>query len=114
MTLDLGPSCEELLGNMKSKTRYNIRYAQRKEVVVTRVKEKALMDEFYKLLEETAQRDRFTIRSSSYFYTLWDELMENKLAPFVSGQTRRRASGRSHPLYSEQSRVVCLWRIQQQ
>jgi lipid II:glycine glycyltransferase (peptidoglycan interpeptide bridge formation enzyme) len=80
MTLDLGPSCEELLGNMKSKTRYNIRYAQRKEVVVTRVKEKALMDEFYKLLEETAQRDRFTIRSSSYFYTLWDELMEHKLA----------------------------------
>ncbi|MGB3985186.1 MAG: peptidoglycan bridge formation glycyltransferase FemA/FemB family protein, partial [Limnochordia bacterium] len=34
MELDLRPSLETILANMKSKTRYNIRYAQRKGVTV--------------------------------------------------------------------------------
>lgn len=40
MTLNLRSSLDTLLKNMKSKTRYNIRYAERKEVRIFMVKEK--------------------------------------------------------------------------
>lgn len=80
MTLDLNHSLDTLLKNMKSKTRYNIRYAERKEVRVTSVKEKKLLSLFYCLLQETAQRDGFTIRPLSYFEAMWDHLVENNMA----------------------------------
>jgi len=80
MTLDLSRSPDTLLKNMKSKTRYNIRYAQRKGVQVQRVKESKLLNVFYCLLQETALRDGFTIRPIEYYETMWEQLMENSLA----------------------------------
>lgn len=80
MTLDLRPPSARLLMEMKSKTRYNIRYGQRKEVEVFRARKREMMDQFYQLLEETARRDRFTVRPSAYFVDLWAELIEHKLA----------------------------------
>jgi len=80
MVLDLSPSLDTLLSKMKSKTRYNIRYAQRKGVQVQQVKEKGQLSVFYCLLQETAQRDRFTIRSLSYFEAIWDHLIQAGLA----------------------------------
>ncbi len=80
MTLDLKGSVDTLLKNMKSKTRYNIRYAQRKGVKISVVKEKKLLGVFYCLLQETAERDGFTIRPFAYFEAMWDHLVENNLA----------------------------------
>jgi lipid II:glycine glycyltransferase (peptidoglycan interpeptide bridge formation enzyme) len=80
MTLDLNSSPDTLLKNMKSKTRYNIRYAQRKGVQVVKVRERQLLNVFYCLLQETAARDRFTIRPLEYYEAMWDQLMENGLA----------------------------------
>ncbi len=80
MTLDLYPSLDTLLKNMKSKTRYNIRYAERKEVRVFIAKEKKQLSVFYTLLQETARRDGFMIRPLSYYETMWDLLVEHKLA----------------------------------
>lgn len=80
MTLGLRPTSENLLMGMKSKTRYNVRYALRKDVRVTRLKDRDLVDDFYELLQETALRDRFTVRPKAYFYNLWEELAEHKLA----------------------------------
>ncbi len=82
MTLNLSPSSESLLMEMKSKTRYNIRYAARKEVSVSKVKDRAQVDDFYQLLQETAERDRFTVRPPAYFYALWEHLVEHKLAHY--------------------------------
>lgn len=79
MVLELGRSLDTLLSQMKSKTRYNIRYAQRKQVQVQQVKDKDEFKVFYALLQETAHRDRFTIRSFSYFEALWDHLIQNGL-----------------------------------
>ncbi len=80
MTLDLGTSLDSLLKNMKSKTRYNIRYAERKGVRIVKAKERNLLDVFYCLLQETAVRDNFTVRPLTYFEEMWKQLMRYNLA----------------------------------
>ena len=80
MTLPLTGPLDALLAEMKSKTRYNIRYAERKGVQVVRVKDRKRLGVFYCLLQETAVRDRFSIRPLDYFEAMWDHLMENNLA----------------------------------
>ena len=78
--LDISPSEEELLANMAGKTRYNLRIAQRRGVTVRQAKNRGELAVFYRILVETAQRDRFLIRNYSYFETLWDCLVERGLA----------------------------------
>jgi peptidoglycan pentaglycine glycine transferase (the first glycine) len=80
MDLDISKPLDALLEEMKSKTRYNIRYAERKGVQIVRSIRKSELGVFYALLQETAQRDKFTIRPLIYFESLWDHLVENKLA----------------------------------
>jgi lipid II:glycine glycyltransferase (peptidoglycan interpeptide bridge formation enzyme) len=77
--LDLKAEEGELLAAMKSKTRYNIRLAARKDVEVsiarpqpteTRSIEPALA-EWYRLYKETARRDRITLHSENYYNRLF-------------------------------------------
>jgi len=78
--LDLSLSLDELLANMHSKTRYNIRLAEKKGVVI---KNDCSLDDlpvFYEILKETALRDHFLIRSFSYFETIWKEMVERGYA----------------------------------
>lgn len=82
MVLDLQKNLERLLEDMKSKTRYNIRYAQRKGVRILQVQEKGELDTFYNLLQETAQRENFLIRPLLYFQSIWDHLVSKKMAQF--------------------------------
>jgi lipid II:glycine glycyltransferase (peptidoglycan interpeptide bridge formation enzyme) len=49
---------------MKQKTRYNIRLAQRKGVVVRQTSD---IDTFYKLMEVTSKRDAFGVHSKAYY-----------------------------------------------
>jgi len=76
MALDITPSLQDLLNGMKSKTRYNIRYAARKGVKVTRSRERRDLYVFYALLQETAARDRFAVRDLSYFERMWDCIID--------------------------------------
>lgn len=55
---------EEILGRMKSKTRYNIRLARRKEVVV---RTSSNVEGFYDLLESTSDRADFGIHNLDYY-----------------------------------------------
>lgn len=80
MTLDLNYSLENLLNKMKSKTRYNVRYAKRRGVRVVLAREKTDLNIFYDLLQETAIRDNFTVRPLSYFEAMWEYLVKNGLA----------------------------------
>lgn len=78
--LSLIPSLEEIKRNFHPKTRYNLGLAQRKGV---EVKTDCTLDDlqvFYGLLQETALRDGFLIRSYDYFLTLWEELVERGYA----------------------------------
>jgi lipid II:glycine glycyltransferase (peptidoglycan interpeptide bridge formation enzyme) len=74
--LDVAPDEKQLLEQMASKTRYNIRLAQRKGVVVRDTTDKHDLESFYQILKETAERDRFLIRAYSYFEEIWDQLVE--------------------------------------
>ena len=64
LIIDLSGSDEELLGRMRQKTRYNIRLAGRKGVVVRPWND---LDGFGKMMQETGNRDEFGIHTSSYY-----------------------------------------------
>ncbi len=67
---------ETVLGSSHSKTRYNIRVAERKGVEVKIVgKEEAGV--FAKLMMETGVRDGFVVRSQDYFEKMLDHLGEH-------------------------------------
>ena len=70
--MDITPSEEELLSGMAGKTRYNLRLAVRKGVKVRPAENKDDLRNFYELLTETAERDRFLVREFSYFNSMWD------------------------------------------
>lgn len=77
--IDLQLSEDQLLQNMKQKTRYNIRLAERKGVVIRRI----LPEEFpklYKLYATTSNRDGFIIRSKEYYLDIWNCLSEKGMA----------------------------------
>lgn len=78
--LDLRPSLEELKQNLHPKTRYNIGLAQRRGVTVKADCTLEDLAVFYDILQETALRDRFLIRSYDYFVILWKELVERGYA----------------------------------
>ncbi len=74
--LDLSNSADELLSEMKSKTRYNIRLAARKGVVVESEGLPALA-EWYGLYRQTAQRDAISIHSPRYYQRLFELVGES-------------------------------------
>lgn len=70
LIVDLTKSLEDILSQMKQKGRYNIKIAQKHEVLV----EKGKVEDFFKLYEEMAKRQKITYRSIPYFQTLIDNL----------------------------------------
>ena len=74
--LSLRVSEDEILKGMKSKTRYNIRLALKKGIVVTRSGVEGL-DTWYRLYQETAGRDKIVIHSKEYYQKVF-ELSSNK------------------------------------
>lgn len=78
--LDLTASEDELLASFSKSTRYNIKYAFRKGVVIKKYntrKDKGRMDKFYKLILATQKRKYFYIQDKSYFKELWLEFSNN-------------------------------------
>ncbi len=70
VVLDLHQSEEELLENMKGKWRYNIRLAEKKGVTVVKGNLPDI-EIFYRLYEQTAQRDGIAIHSKKYYESLF-------------------------------------------
>lgn len=68
--IDLSPSEDDLLMNMKQKTRYNIRLAEKKGVQIVRGTEEDI-DLLYDMYAETSMRDGFIIRPKEYYFLLW-------------------------------------------
>ena len=71
LILDLSLSEEELLKQMKPKTRYNIKVAQKHGVEISLVENSDQMfEEFYQLLIKTAKRDEISIHSKDYYHKM--------------------------------------------
>jgi len=65
--LDIRPSEETLLAEMKEKWRYNIRLAARKGVTVRQGQGQADLDTFYRIYETTSTRDQFFIHDKAHY-----------------------------------------------
>lgn len=74
--VDLSPDIDTILSNMKSKTRYNVRYADKKGINVREVGRENLA-EFHQLLQQTARRNEFTPYSLDYFKKMFDIFNED-------------------------------------
>ncbi|MEA3345117.1 MAG: peptidoglycan bridge formation glycyltransferase FemA/FemB family protein [Chloroflexota bacterium] len=79
MLMDLRPSEEDILMDMHSKTRYNIRLSGRKGVRVEEVGEDGL-PQFYDLYAETSARNDFLIRPFAYYRDVWQTFLREGLA----------------------------------
>jgi peptidoglycan pentaglycine glycine transferase (the first glycine) len=64
IVIDLGGNEDQILSRMKSKTRYNIRLAEKKGVTVREI---ASVDPFYDLLQRTSGRASFGIHTREYY-----------------------------------------------
>jgi lipid II:glycine glycyltransferase (peptidoglycan interpeptide bridge formation enzyme) len=68
-----GKTEDEIFAAFHQKTRYNIRLATKKGVVIKEGTRDDLK-EFHKIMVETGERDNFIVRSLSYFEKMYDEM----------------------------------------
>ena len=71
--INLQQSLADILKNFHSKGRYNVRLAEKKGVTVQKSTD---IKSFYKLWEQTAQRDQFAIHSLAYLQKLFQSLQD--------------------------------------
>lgn len=76
--LDLTKSEEELLKNMHSKTRYNIKVAQRYGVTVEEDNSGEAFETYIKLMHETTKRQRYYAHTEKYHRQMWATLRSQK------------------------------------
>lgn len=69
LLVDLSGAEETVLANMKQKTRYNIKLAQKKGVLV---QPSADVEAFYHLLTVTGQRDQFGVHNLEYYQKAYE------------------------------------------
>jgi len=69
IVIDISGEESEILARMKQKTRYNIRLAQKRGVVVQPAQDLAL---FHRLMKETGERDGFGVHSLEYYQKAFD------------------------------------------
>lgn len=81
--IDLTAPSETILQAMKSKTRYNIRLAERKGVVCRRVG-LDYFDDFIRLMEQTTHRDRFRAHPDAYYRAMLETMSSGECRAFLA------------------------------
>lgn len=87
-----GKTEDEIFKNFHSKTRYNVRLATKKGVIVKEGTKEDLKD-FHKIMVETGARDGFIIRPLSYFEKMYDELAPNHMKVLMAYYEGKPISG---------------------
>lgn len=77
--LDLTRTEEDLLKNMHSKTRYNIKVAQKYHVEVKEDNSIYAFERYLSLTEETTTRQKFYAHSQNYHQLMWETLKSKEL-----------------------------------
>ncbi|MEJ2367158.1 MAG: peptidoglycan bridge formation glycyltransferase FemA/FemB family protein [Acidobacteriota bacterium] len=90
--VDLSPSEEQLLANMKQKTRYNVRLAGRRGVEV-RPGGLADLDLLYQMYAETSMRDGFVIRDADYYHKVWSLFIQAGMAEPLIAEVKGQPVG---------------------
>ncbi len=86
--LDLTKPEDELLSNMHSKTRYNIKLAEKKGVKIVEDNSDNVFEEYLRLTKETTQRQKFYAHSEKYHRLMWETLRQ------VYTESHRSAQGK--------------------
>ena len=83
IVLDIRGTEEEILGSMKQKCRYNIRLAEKKEVVVKKWDD---IEGFYQLMKSTGGRDGFSVHSEEYYKRVYSLFQPAGLAELLMAE----------------------------
>lgn len=83
LVIDLSLAEPAILAAMKQKTRYNIRLAEKKGVVVRRG-QAADVAIFHRLATVTAERNQFGVHSLAYYQTAFDLFPPDRCALFIA------------------------------
>jgi lipid II:glycine glycyltransferase (peptidoglycan interpeptide bridge formation enzyme) len=78
--VDLKSSEEEILSRMKQKTRYNIRLAGKKDVIIRPWND---LESFHKMMLATGARDRFGVHSREYYQRAYDLFHPKQMAELL-------------------------------
>ena len=87
-----GKTEEEIFAELHQKTRYNVRLATKKGVVIKEGTREDLKD-FHKIMIETGERDNFIIRSLEYFEKMYDEMAPNHMKLLMAYHEDKPISG---------------------
>lgn len=93
VVLDLKQSQEDILAGMKQKTRYNIRLAEKKGVQVKVSKDEKDLDVFWKLIEETAQRDGVSFHGKEYYQKMVEVIPKENLELLLASDKKGEIIG---------------------
>ena len=75
--LDIDKPEEDLLKNMHKKTRYNIKLAKKKAVVISEV-DSTSIDRWYDMYKVTAKRDSIAIHSKDYYKSVYSKAKKSE------------------------------------
>ena len=106
--LDVSPSEAELMAQLKQKTRYNIRIAQKKGVQVEIDNSERAFARFLELTQETTERQKFYAHGPNYFSTLWKNLGDNQ-APNSKLQTNKLTAHLMTATYNNE--IITTWML---
>ncbi len=95
--IDLTRGEDELLTRMNSKTRYNVRLAQKKGVKVVEDNSDRFFEAYLKLQKETTRRQKFFAHDEKYHRQLWKTLRPAKTAYLL------------HAVYKEE--ILVSWMV---
>lgn len=87
--IDLQGDENSLLDRMKQKTRYNIRLAERKGVMV-RLAQQEDLPLLYQMYAVTSVRDGFVIRREEYYQRVWQTFMQAGLAEALIAEVENK------------------------
>jgi len=80
MIVNLRGDDDRILGRMKQKTRYNIRLALKKGVIVRSCTD---LDLFYRLMSVTGVRDSFDVHSKEYYQSAYDTFYPRGICEYL-------------------------------
>ncbi|HBB37390.1 MAG: hypothetical protein A2374_04455 [Candidatus Moranbacteria bacterium RIFOXYB1_FULL_44_23] len=84
LILDISKNEDELLARMKQKTRYNIKLAKKKNIVVHSSRQEKYIDEFCRLVKITAGRDKITSHPENYYRKMFETIPGDILKLYIA------------------------------
>jgi len=82
--VDISKSEEQLLAEMKAKTRYNIRLAEKRGVIVREISNKKYIDEFLRLTKVMAKRQGIAVHPEDYYRKMLETIPGDILKLYVA------------------------------